>query len=540
MAMAMASGLLRLVFLLSLIALSLARGEKDMVLDVDSTPDTPSCNNPYLMAKVKNWVNGHEGETIEGAGAKFGALLPSKEEKAVKLPVVIPNPLNGCSASSSKLSGAIALSTRGDCDFSVKAKVAQSGGAKALVVINNDEELAKMACPDNSTSLNISIFVVMVPKSDGEALKKSIEDGKKVELLLYSPKRPVVDYSVVFLWLMAVGTIIVASFWSKITAPDKSDENYNELAEKESNTGTAKDDSEDEVMNLSVAGAVCFVITASTFLLLLYFFMSTWFIWVLIVLFCIGGIEGMHNCVLSLILRKWRSGGQKTITLPLLDEVSILSLVVLAFCAAFAVFWVVTRRASYSWIGQDVLGICLMITVLQIARLPNIKVATVLLCCAFVYDIFWVFLSPLIFKDSVMVTVAKGDGSGEALPMLLRIPRFFDPWGGVNMIGFGDVLFPGLLIVFTYRFDKENKKSAFNGYFPWLLIGYGIGLGLTYLGLYLMNGNGQPALLYLVPCTLGVTVILGLIRRELKQLWDYGAEVSPSSVEPSVDASRSV
>ncbi|KAM1797612.1 hypothetical protein ACFX12_031775 [Malus domestica] len=66
------------------------------------------------------------------------------------------------------------------------------------------------------------------------------------------------------------------------------------------------------------------------------------------------------------------------------------------------------------------------------------------------------------------------------------------------------------------------------------------GHGLTYLGLYLMNGNGQPALLYLVPCTLGVVVILGLIRRELKQFWDYGAEVSPSSVELSVEASRSV
>lgn len=61
------------------------------------------------------------------------------------------------------------------------------------------------------------------------------------------------------------------------------------------------------------------------------------------------------NVFIYLSNRKWRSGGQKTITLPLLDEVSILSLVVLAFCAAFAVFWVVTRRASYSWIGQDVL-----------------------------------------------------------------------------------------------------------------------------------------------------------------------------------------
>lgn len=36
-----------------------------------------------------------------------------------------------------------------------------------------------MACPEDSTSLNISIFVVMIPKSNGEALKKSIQDGKK-------------------------------------------------------------------------------------------------------------------------------------------------------------------------------------------------------------------------------------------------------------------------------------------------------------------------------------------------------------------------
>lgn len=29
------------------------------------------------------------------------------------------------------------------------------------------------------------------------------------------------------------------------------------------------------------------------------------------------------------------------------------------------------------------------------------------------------------------------------------------------------------------------------------------GLFLTYLALFLMDGHGQPALLYLVPCTLG-------------------------------------
>lgn len=40
-----------------------------------------------------------------------------------------------------------------------------------------------------------------------------------------------------------------------------------------------------------MASAVVFVVSASTFLLLLYFFMSASFIWVLIVLFCIGGVE---------------------------------------------------------------------------------------------------------------------------------------------------------------------------------------------------------------------------------------------------------
>lgn len=31
---------------------------------------------------------------------------------------------------------------------------------------------------------------------------------------LYSPRRPLVDVAEVFLWLMAVGTILCASFWS--------------------------------------------------------------------------------------------------------------------------------------------------------------------------------------------------------------------------------------------------------------------------------------------------------------------------------------
>lgn len=53
-----------------------------------------------------------------------------------------------------------------------------------------------------------------------------------VEVLPYAPTRPVVDYSVAFLWLMAVATVICASLWADITTPDQIDERYNELSPK--------------------------------------------------------------------------------------------------------------------------------------------------------------------------------------------------------------------------------------------------------------------------------------------------------------------
>ncbi|XP_058093490.1 signal peptide peptidase-like 2 isoform X3 [Magnolia sinica] len=428
--------------------------------DVSHGNDSSKCNNEYNTVLVKNWVNGIEGDKVIGLNALFGATLPTRDTGSLRKPTVLTNPFNCCESSSSKLSASIALSQRGDCDFTTKAQVAQLGGAAGLMVISENEEIFQMNCPSDAAPLKITIPVVMISKSVGDSMKDSLAAGERVEVLLYSPDQPIMDFSVVFLWLMSVGTLVCACLWSDIVSCKQSEDRYNQLTIKDpSKAETANKDDSEEILDINAKGAVIFVIMASAFLLLLYFLMSSWFVWVLIVMFCIGGTQ----------------------------------------------------------------GICLMITVLQLARLPNIKVAAVLLCCAFFYDIFWVFISPLIFHESVMIAVARGDNSGgESIPMLLRIPRIFDPWGGDNMIGFGDILFPGLIVSFTRRYDKETKKGIFKGYFLWLVIGYGFGLFFTYLGLYLMDGHGQPALLYLVPCTLGVAVILGLVRGELKDLWNFG------------------
>lgn len=46
---------------------------------------------------------------------------------------------------------------------------------------------------------------------------------------MYSPKRPVVDISEIFLWLMAVGTVLGASFWSAWTAKEAAQEHYRSI-----------------------------------------------------------------------------------------------------------------------------------------------------------------------------------------------------------------------------------------------------------------------------------------------------------------------
>ncbi|KAL4307147.1 hypothetical protein AHAS_Ahas16G0249200 [Arachis hypogaea] len=122
----------------------------------------------------------------------------------------------------------------------------------------------------------------------------------------------------------------------------------------------------------------------------------------------------------------FQHAAQTFVKIPFFGAVSYLTFAVTPFCIVFAVIWAVYHRVSFAWIGQDILGITLIITVLQIVRIPNLKVGTVLLSCAFLYDIFWVFVSKRWFHESVMIVVARGDKSGEdGIPMLLKIPCLY-------------------------------------------------------------------------------------------------------------------
>ncbi|XP_071917547.1 signal peptide peptidase-like 2 isoform X4 [Coffea arabica] len=467
----------------------------DIVHEDDLAPKKPGCENDFVLVKIQTWVDGIENAEFVGVGARFGTTIVSKEKNAQQTHLTRSNPRDCCSPSINKLAGDVIMVDRGKCKFTTKANIAEAAGASAVLIINNQKELYKMVCEPNETDLDIKIPAVMLPQDAGASLEKMLSNSSSVSVQLYSPRRPVVDIAEVFLWLMAVGTILCASYWSAWSAREVAVEQDQLLKDASDEVPSPKGLGVSNVVDISTASAVFFVVIASCFLILLYKLMSSWFLDLLVVLFCIGGVEGLQTCLVALLSRWFKRTGESFIKVPFFGAVSYLTLAVSPFCIAFAVIWAVYRNASFGW------GIALIITVIQIVRVPNLK-------------------------------VARGDRSGEdGIPMLLKIPRLFDPWGGFSIIGFGDILLPGLLIAFSLRYDCLAKKNLRAGYFLWAMFAYGLGLLITYVALNLMDGHGQPALLYIVPFTLGTFIALGKMRGDLKILWTKG---EPERVCPHV------
>ncbi|XP_050228590.1 signal peptide peptidase-like 2 [Mercurialis annua] len=500
----------------------------DIVHDDNLAPKKPGCENDFVLVKVQTWVNGVEDAEYVGVGARFGTTIVSKEKNANQTRLTLSNPRDCCTASKRKFERDIIMVDRGNCKFTTKANNAEAAGASAVLIINNQKELYKMVCEPDETDLDIHIPAVMLPQDAGTSLEKVLLSNASVSVQLYSPKRPLVDIAEVFLWLMAVVTILCASYWSAWSAREAAVEHDKLLKDAADDFPNDKVVGASSVVDINTTSAVLFIVLASCFLVMLYKLMSYWFVELLVVLFCIGGVEGLQTCLVALLSRWFKRAGESFIKIPFFGALSYLTLAVSPFCITFAVVWAVYRNVSFAWIGQDILGIALIITVLQIVHVPNLKVGTVLLSCAFLYDIFWVFVSKKLFHESVMIVVARGDRSGEdGIPMLLKIPRMFDPWGGYSIIGFGDILLPGLLIAFSLRYDWLANKSLRAGYFLWAMIAYGFGLLITYVALNLMDGHGQPALLYIVPFTLGTFLTLGKKRGDLHVLWTRGLPERP-------------
>ncbi|KAF8829270.1 hypothetical protein HHX47_DHR3001068 [Lentinula edodes] len=124
--------------------------------------------------------------------------------------------------------------------------------------------------------------------------------------------------------------------------------------------------------------------------------------------------------------------------------------------------------------------------------LDSFKTGTALLSGLFIYDIWWVFGTP------VMVEVAtKLD-----VPIKLLWPKSinFSDESGFTLLGLGDVVIPGCFVALALRFDHHRylkKGKAFSKpYFYASLLAYILGLVATMSVMHIFKA-AQPALLYL-------------------------------------------
>ncbi len=111
------------------------------------------------------------GSATYGAmGAGFG---PALSTTGLSGAVVASTPADGCTRIGSAVSGKVALIARGTCDFVTKVLNAQSAGATAVIITNNDTVKPDDIFTMGGTSNRIRISSVMLSLNNGSALRST-------------------------------------------------------------------------------------------------------------------------------------------------------------------------------------------------------------------------------------------------------------------------------------------------------------------------------------------------------------------------------
>jgi len=184
------------------------------------------------------------------------------------------------------------------------------------------------------------------------------------------------------------------------------------------------------------------------------------------------------------------------------------------------------------WVSNNAIGISMAISMIGLMNIGSYQTAAMLLGGLFLYDIFWVF------GTNVMVSVVRGfdapikivwPRSGLLAPFLTQTSHSV----GMSMLGLGDIAIPGFFISLMLHFDLALERAAKKDdalkvpkkcfYFHTSLIAYVLALISTFVAMH-MSGHAQPALLYIVPWLLIVSIGLAYFRGHFSLLWNFTEE----------------
>ncbi|CAL5428111.1 unnamed protein product [Camellia sinensis] len=179
------------------------------------------------------------------------------------------------------------------------------------------------------------------------------------------------------------------------------------------------------------------------------------------------------------------------------------SQIVAAIPGTFFCAWYASQK---HWLANNILGLAFCVQVgmgIEMLSLGSFKTGAILLAGLFVYDIFWVFFTP------VMVSVAKSFDA----PIKLLFPTG-DSARPFSMLGLGDIVIPGIFVALALRFDVSRRKES--QYFKSAFLGYTAGLVLTIIVMNWFQA-AQPALLYIVPAVIGFLAAHCIWNGDVKQ-----------------------
>ncbi|XP_007112757.2 signal peptide peptidase-like 2C [Physeter macrocephalus] len=430
-----------------------------------------------------------------------------------------------------------AMVMRGNCSSYAKGWLAQARGAHGLLVVSQVSGQRRSdstpATQDRPKPLpDLTIPVAELHHTDMLDILSYTHGGAGVRVALYAPAEPVLDYNMVVIFILAVGTVAVGGYWAGVTEADwlqwrlaQGGGGPGGHNQQEAVAAQQGPEEEDAAADLTAAVTGAGVTMSSSITLPLYFFYDC-FVCVTIAIFSLGASTGLYSCLVPLVhhlpLQQFRwllPGRRACLQLPLL-LLAGLGLVV-------TVLWVAYRNEDrWAWLLQDTLGVAYCLFVLRHVRLPALKSCASFLLALVAFDVFFVFVTPPLTRtgESVRVEVASGPAdplSLQRLPMVLKVPRLSfsaltlcgRPF---SILGFGDIVVPGFLAAYCHRFDVHIRSRQV--YFVACTVAYAVGLLVTFAAMALTQ-VGQPALLYLVSSTLLTSLAVAACRQELTLFW---------------------
>lgn len=310
------------------------------------------------------------------------------------------------------------------------------------------------------------------------------------------------------LFAMAIGTILYSCGTSiHVIFP------YNEVYRPDFLKAPVEEQQEINVMTF-----IFMLIMGSISLLLIFYLLST-IINILKFMILIGGVSSVSFVIWDWIFYVFKS--------------KYSAYIAYGYSILIILIWYQTEN----FIITNFLVFCFVVCGISMVKIRSLKVILFVTIGFLLYDVWWVFISPLFFGKSVMEVAAKA--ASTKIPAAMTAPSTPSPanqfYEGASLLGAGDIMLPGIVLDFFIRFDCSYQTNLFEFSF----VGYIFGLFLAWVMVFVMR-KGQPALLWIFPSILIPTLIRAKVTNVLGILWREGTSKYDKASEPRSNNPESI